>query len=481
MRRVALVLLLALTAACGSTVQQVGQTSVAGGGLEGVEDAAEDTTAGELGETALETTDATTGPAARRPAGAGTVPGAAQAAAVQAAGTRGGAVKIGIRYPNNSGGLLTTFGFSSVDPGDSKAMAETVVADINSRGGIAGRRIEPVYFPFDVTASIAPGGGESENQKACSAFTEDNKVFAVVSPILSGEILETCLAKRGVVFVDENWNYYDPGASGPGYWTPAYPDPVRSVHALVDRLWATGFLAPGSKVGAVYQDLPNRKRVLEAGLRAGLARHGLKIDDSVGWSGRDSSQLAAGVLKFRSTSITHVFVLDPGGLETFAWMTEAEGQAFRPKYAIDTRNYPFLQQGQSPPAQLANARGIGWVPAADVGVQPAEELNAAERRCLGVVAKAGQNMNDATNVRVALAYCETLEFLKTAAGDASTELTLATVQRGGEALGDRFGPIGTFRIRFGPGRHDGAAGARDLAYDVGCSCFRYSGPVFAIG
>ena len=468
-------------AGCGSTVQQVGQSAVAGGAVERVQAGAEATTGSELGETILETSAPTAEVGARRSTGAAPVPAAARAAVTQAAGTRGGTVKIGIRYPDNSGGLLTTFGFSGVNPGDSKAIAETVVADVNSRGGIAGRRIEPVYFPFDVTGSIAPGGGDAENQKACSAFTEDNTVFAVVSPIISGEILETCLKKRGVVFVDENWNYYDPGTAGPGYWTPAYPDPVRSVHALVERLWATGFLAPGSKVGAVYQDLPNRKRVLEAGLRAALARHGLKIDDSVGWSGRDSSQLAAGVLKFRSTSITHVFVLDPGGLETFAWMTEAEGQAFRPKYAIDTRNYPFLQAGQSPPGQLANARGIGWVPAADVGVQPVEELTAAERRCLGVVAKSGQNMSDATNVRVAFAYCETLEFLKTAAGDGSAELTLASVQRGGEALGDRFVPMGTFRTRFGPGRHDGASGARDMAYDTGCDCFRYSGPVFPLG
>jgi ABC-type branched-subunit amino acid transport system substrate-binding protein len=479
MRRLAVLLVLALTAACGSTVQQSGGTASGarvqtGGG--GDELSADTESTG--------STDATTAGAAAPGATRGATVSASSrglAAATQAAGARGGSVRIGIRYPDNSAGLITTVGFSGVNPGDSRAMAQTVVDDMNARGGIAGRKIEPVYNAFDVTASTAPGGSDAEQQKACSAFTEDTTVFAVVSPIVSGEVLQTCLAKRGVVFVDENWNYFTTDMSAAGYWDPGYPNPMRSVPALVDRLVATGFLAKGAKVGAVYQDLPNRKPVLDQALRPALARHGLKVDDTVAWTAQGANALAAGVLQFRSSGITHVFVLDPGGLETFGWMAAAESQGYRPKYAIDTRNYPFLQQGQSPAAQLANARGIGWIPSADVGVQPESELTAAERRCLGVVAKSGQNLGDATNVRVALAYCDTLEFLKQAAGDASTALTLSTVRTGGEALGDRYVPTGTFGARFGPNRHDGASGARDLAFDASCTCFRYTGPVFSIG
>jgi ABC-type branched-subunit amino acid transport system substrate-binding protein len=478
-KRTALLLALLLTAACGSTVQQTGGTAA---GVEAGDDVSSGDELSAASGTSDSATDGTAAPGAAPNGNARTRVTAsqrAQAAANQAAGSRGGAVKVGIRYPSNSSGLIGTLGFADIDPGDSKAMAQTVVEDINTRGGIAGRKIEPVYFPFDVTASTAPGGGDAENQKACSAFTEDTKVFAVVSPIVSGEVLQNCLAQRGVAFVDENWNYID--AYSAGYWTPAYPDTVRSFPALVDRLVATGFITRTAKIGAVYQDLKNRKKVVDQALRPALARHGLKLDATVAWTPQGADAFASGVLRFQAAQITHVFVLDPGGLETFGWMAEAESQGFRPKYALDTRNYPFLQQGQSPPAQLANARGIGWVPAADVGVQPDAELTPAERRCLGVVAKAGQDMQDATNVRVAFAYCNTLEFLKAAAGDASTDLSFASVQRGGEGLGDRFTPVGTFAVRFGPGRHDGAIAARDFAYDTGCSCFRYTGPVFSFG
>ncbi len=396
------------------------------------------------------------------------------------AGARGGTVAVGIRYPSNSNSLITSVGFSGINPGDSRAMAQMVVDDVNPRGGIAGRRIAPLYFPFDVTASTAPGGSDGEQQKACAAFTEDNKVFAVVSPIVSGDVLQACLAKRGVVFVDDNWNYFV-GELGENYWDPAYPDPLRSVPELVDRLIAVGFLPRSAKVGAVYQDLPSRHRVLDRALRPALARHGLNVAATVAWTPERADVLAGGALKFRAAGITHVFVLDPGGLETFAWMAQAESQGYRPKYAIDTRNYPFLLAGQSAAGQLANARGIGWVPAADVGVQQERDLTPADRRCLGVVAKAGQNMADATNVRVALAYCDTLEFLKAAAGDAAVALTLATVKAGGEALADRYKPTGTFSARFGPRRHDGASAARDLLFDGACSCFRYDGPMFSIG
>jgi len=208
-----------------------------------------------------------------------------------------------------------------------------------------------------------------------------------------------------------------------------------------------------------------------------VARHGLKVDSTVAWTGQNADQLAAGVLKFRSTGITHVFVIDPSGLETFGWMSEAESQAYRPWYAIDTRNYPFLQASQSPAGQLPKVRGIGWVPNADLGTVPPELLTGNDRRCLSTVAPARQDMADPTNIRVAFAYCDTLEFLKEAAGSAPT-LSLAAIKVGGEALGDRHAAVGTFRTQFGPGRHDGATQARDLAFDAGCRCFRYSGPLF---
>lgn len=407
---------------------------------------------------------------------------AAARAAAGAAGKQAanGTVKIGVRYPNNSQALIASVGFSGVNPGDSKAMAQAVVDDVNAHGGIAGRRIEPVYFPFDVTGSTAPGGGDSEQQKACATFTEDNLVFAVVSPIISGPILQDCLNKEGVVFVEDNWGFFDPTTAGPGYWNPSYPDAVRGVSALVDRLVTDKVLGPAAKIGAVFQEYPDRRRVLEQGLRPALARHGLKIDDTVAWTASNAQQLSVGVLRFKTEGVTHVFILDPSGLETFGWMTESESQTYRPKQLIDTRNYPFLQAGQSPAAQLENTRGIGWVPSADLGLQTDAERSSADKHCLAVVAKAGQNMNDATNVRVAMAFCDTFDFLKRAAGSASP-LTLAAVRSGGEAMGDHFVPTGSFATRFGPGRHDGAAAARDLVFDGPCGCFRYSGPVFSIG
>ena len=469
MRKYVALLALGL-AACGSTVPSASRPArdaIEAG--SGIADAPLDNAAG-----ATVATDA-----AGSPLVAGTLTSPRKVTSAATTGVRGTTVDIGVRVPVNSNGLLTGAGLNGVHPGDSQAMAQTVVDDINARGGISGRKINPVYVPFDVTASTTPGGSDSEQQKACSGFTEDHKVFAAVSPIVSGQVLQSCLATRHVVFVDENWNYFDTDISADNYWDPAYPDPLRSVPALVNRLVAVGWLGPGAKVGAVFQDLANRVTVLDKALRPALARHGLKVDATVAWTAQHVDALAGGALKFRAAGITHVFVLDPGGLETFGWMAAAESQAYRPKYAIDTRNFPILLQVSSPNAQVANARGIGWVPSADVGARPDGEMSAAERRCRGIVAKAGQDMNDPTNLRVAFAYCDTLEFLKTAAGTAT--LTLANVKVGGEGLADRYAPTGTFAAHFGPHHHDGASLARDLVYDGGCTCFRYTGAPFPIG
>ena len=486
LRRAALVVALLLTAACGSTVPRAARTA-AGDGLSGrassatgaTDELAGGDTGASSGVSGTSASDVSAGTSSARTGNPVTGRVASSAGAV--VGARGGTVSIGIRYPNDSSGLITTTGFHGINPGDSKAMAQAVVDDINGRGGIAGRKIAPLYYPFDVTGSTAPGGGDSEQQKACAAFTEDNHVFGVVSPIVSGNVLQQCLAKRGVVFADENWNYFDGDISTDNYWDPAYPDPMRSIPALVDRLSAESFFGPGSRIGAVYQDLPNRQTVLNKALKPALAKHGLRLDGTVAWTAQNADALFAGVLQFKTAGITHVFVLDPGGLETFGWMAAAESQNYRPKYALDTRNYPVLQAGQSPAAQLANARGIGWIPSADVGVQPAAELTPADRRCLGIVAKANQDMSDPTNVRVALAYCDALEFLKQAAGDANSVLSLLSIKTGGEGLGPRYTPTGTFSATFGPKRHDGASAARDLVFDTACTCFKYTGPVFSIG
>ena len=57
--------------------------------------------------------------------------------------------------------------------GDQQAVTQAIIDDINDKGGIAGRQIEPVYKKYVSIGSAGP-------LEACTMMTEDEKVFATV-------------------------------------------------------------------------------------------------------------------------------------------------------------------------------------------------------------------------------------------------------------------------------------------------------------
>jgi ABC-type branched-subunit amino acid transport system substrate-binding protein len=76
-------------------------------------------------------------------------------------------IKIGITYIDLGSAEVAT------NHGDYEAAFQAVIDDINSRGGINGRAIVPVFAPI----SIADGGNADE---VCVRLTEDEQVFAVL-------------------------------------------------------------------------------------------------------------------------------------------------------------------------------------------------------------------------------------------------------------------------------------------------------------
>lgn len=64
------------------------------------------------------------------------------------------------------------------------------ISDINAKGGIAGRKIVPVYDSYCPIGSAGP-------LSVCTKFTEDDKVFAVIGTFIdfSGDA-QTCVAKQ---------------------------------------------------------------------------------------------------------------------------------------------------------------------------------------------------------------------------------------------------------------------------------------------
>jgi hypothetical protein len=77
-------------------------------------------------------------------------------------------------------------------------------------------------------------------------------------------------------------------------------------------------------------------------------------------------------------------------------------------------------------------------------------------------------------VSLALGYCDGLLLLQRALAGAQ-EISLARLRAGVDQLATSFESPMTFATHFAPGRHDGAAAVRMLAFDGSCTCFVYRG------
>jgi hypothetical protein len=127
----------------------------------------------------------------------------------------------------------------------------------------------------------------------------------------------------------------------------------------------------------------------------------------------------------------------------------------------------------SPAAQLHGVLGVGWFPASDVdAAHDPGDVSATETRCKKVMADAGLATTDRLTLTVQLINCDLFAMLADALTRAGA-ITPAALQQGAASLGTSFLSAFTFEERFGAGRYDGAAAARDLAYDDPCACFRY--------
>jgi Periplasmic binding protein len=95
--------------------------------------------------------------------------GAVEGATQNGNGVTSTSIKVGITYPD----VAAIASIINVDPGNYEVAYTTLINQINSRGGIDGRKIVPVFAPVDPL-------GTSGAATACTHLTEDENVFAVL-------------------------------------------------------------------------------------------------------------------------------------------------------------------------------------------------------------------------------------------------------------------------------------------------------------
>lgn len=405
------------------------------------------------------------GTAAPRPAA-----GASTTGPVKGRGFDATTVRVGFEYLSGGDELFASAGFN-LTTGDMRAMAQTVVDDANRRGGLLGRKIVPV---FQETGAVEGAGNPAATaQAACTAFLDDNTVFAAVS------ISDTsaCLSKAGVPnAVISTLAVDDPllRTTAPWHYRPLTFSYTRLVPLWVDRLVAQRYLTPGVKVGLLYPGNGVGGRVRSTVEKA-LKAKGFDVAATYGYDSSSATSSAGdvpnAVLPFRSAGVDRVLATDAS---VSYFMTAAEQQGYRPRYGLNSyMNLQSVLASVPPKAQLAGAVGIGWLGANDVAEQRLDRKPPSYAACKDLIARSGQTASGFALV-VLLATCDHLRLMFFAAQQGGG-LDPASVRAGFARSGRDFPSALVLRSAMSDTRFDGALGARDVAWGTECQCFAYQG------
>ncbi len=422
---------------------------------------------------------------------AGSIP-----AGASAPGVTDKEISVGIVYDESAGANNAAFGFAGIGQVDQRRSWEAVVADLNTRGGVAGRKVKIVFFSYDSTDPNL--STEALYQQICSTFTKDNKVFAAF--LTGNETLKNCLSKANVVQIG--------GGDDDSVELRKFPLVVqlsaasdRVVRFSVPRLEAMGFYksgkeVPGLKVGIMRYDEPAYARAAQV-MRKTLEENGYSVADEVAIrKAQNTTQISdefnavrAAALRFKSAEISHVqFIADTSAFLPLIFMQNAEKQLYRPRYGLtstDGGQALATLLGGDAQAQLSKAVLVGWFPIFDVRAQDysGDATTPAFRRCKEVLEASGERFGEGDPTRnkeaIASLYCDTANYFKTAADLGGRTVTPQSWLKGVAQVKNMDSAM-TFILTTTETRHDGVGGVKDDRWFDDCSCFKYTSGIFPV-
>jgi ABC-type branched-subunit amino acid transport system substrate-binding protein len=508
----ALALAATAMAGCASTVQQTSSDglSVAAGGTAGQPGAAPAS-----GDPSLSLPGGTVGsdPVGGTAGSPSQVTGATSPGAFPSGGSTGGTgsvtqgvgvtptkVFVGVTYTTNGDAANAALGGSSITEGDQKADAQAVIDDINAHGGVAGRTLVPVFHPYNAQSQATRA---NQDQAACSDFTEDSHVYAVIGTGLS-DTLTDCLTKRGVLQIDsgpiidpdnevfrQHPQYFELGTLSQDRMMADYVATLHRLHYFTGWNTATGKPSPATpvKVGIISIDVPSWERPLDSVLRPALRAEGHPVaaadivrvhnPESTSEDGQTVSQIEGSALRLRQDGVTHVILLDASGSLLLFMSPVARGQHYYPRFGINSGSgaQAIYDNGTVSSQQLRGSVGLGWLPSLDLSAAAGSRYaTPATKHCLAVMKqRTGQTYTSTNAASIALGYCDQLYAVADAVKRAGSVINLQTGVTAIERLGSRFDSALLPSTYFSSSRHDAAETGFDMLWDSGCTCVKYVG------
>ena len=394
---------------------------------------------------------------------------------------------VGAQYSKNQDAAYAAAGVSAVGSADARDYYKVAIEDLNERGGIAGREVVPIYFGYDVTSSET---ADQQHQTACAKWTQDNEVFVILT---GSPVIRECAKKAGIVAVSaypagsvpETFRQY------PRYVETNSVNLIRIGPVTVDGLAREGYFTKGARIGIVTWDDPAYRESIQKGFLPAFQRHGLKLGTPPRYVSppqnyadipATSADINSAILQFSTLGIDHVLIAEGSagfcgiGCMTVLFLQQAKSQQYYPRYGLNDNNDPVggLEAGVYPADQLRRSVAVSWIDSSqsrDAGWK----TNRSRERCFALMRKHGVAVDSVTAREVALEACEGVWFLEAAVarmGDVS--LTTGNFMSGVDSLGYDFASPSAYIAHFSPTQHDGIAGARNMRFVDGCSCYRYA-------
>jgi ABC-type branched-subunit amino acid transport system substrate-binding protein len=486
MKRVVVVSMLLLLSACGSTVPPAARQAaqVSGGGLDAAPGSQTGDTGGasDVGATGGATgSSGATGPVGGRTATTTNRVAGSQAASGATGPAQTGPIEVGFVRTGVSN--AAAFGASLGNSVSETDVDNALVAAFNDQGGIAGRKIVPVFADTDTGSA----SWDADFEAACAKFTQDHKVVAVLGYVFDHvDAFETCLAKKGVPHLSTTFNVPDVEVlkQYPLLLALSTPRIERRSLEKVDGALATGVFTKASKIGVLYDSCPGTERAWTKVTEPYMKAKGLNVVKSAqigcargsGDVGATAGQAGNIVLQFRSAGVDALMfnaVSEGPGVLVFAGAAEA--QSWHPKYVVSSLANAATLANQIPAAQAANVHGYGWMPAQDVNPPQWPGTNATQQRCINMLKQKGITLKAATDYLYAFNLCDALFVydlaLKATRGNTSGPGVVAAI----EALGSSYSAALLLdgKANFSRTQHDAPVLARYFSWDGGCSCYVY--------
>lgn len=371
---------------------------------------------------------------------------------------------------------------------DAQANNRALVKALNERGGLAGRKINPVFYTIDGSAADAT----TQEQAACAAFTQDNRVEVSLGGGV-GETFFACMLKARVPFVSsdpsvgldtEALSRFPNGFNPPGLNTD------RQARAYMETSLSTGWLSNTNKLGVLLSGCPWGPRTYEKIVLSLAKQRGIPTQfydlgcprPGVAAVSEGANAVSNAVLRFRSEGVDRVlFLAGTGDASNYVLFTNnAESQGYHPGYIAGsgTLAAAWHAAGVTSEAQAANTCGAGWLPVVDL----TERLQSAQAKICDDLARKGGAPEQEQPAGLRLS-CDSFLLLDAALKRSGGSGTLSALRPAIEGL-DASAFVSAITTggatSFGPTKHDGATQVRSYAFESSCRCFRHNAPASAV-